>query len=239
MGTAASYCTGGLMDFNTKKQGEDYNTFYRRGGGTYNLEQEANFLRYRVLQPLAIRRGGLVLELGCGLGIHAYAFQAFGLQVTAIDISAEAIRQARSRYRGPHFVHADAASFLNECSPRTNDLVFARGMSWFHYDLEGEVNRHGINVRKLSQSIMHLVRPSGYFVVQVRSDFTGRWDHTGVRHHTFDQAREFFQGLGEIVMMTDWCGLPLVSEEVARASARNLLIALRPNAKRSAGRGLS
>lgn len=48
------------------------------------------------LQPVAAR-GGSALELGCGTGTNALELDQRGFQVTAVDFSARAITEARSR----------------------------------------------------------------------------------------------------------------------------------------------
>jgi SAM-dependent methyltransferase len=213
----------------TKTAGQSYDDFYADGGWTYDPASEELFLWYRVLQPLGIAPGGRALELGCGTGLHAALLHRLGLEVTAVDTSAVAIERAARSFPGPRFVHGDARAVVAGVPPASLALVFARGMSWFHYELGDGPNRHGVDVAGETDAILRTLRPDGYFVLQVRTDFSGRDDpESGVVHHLWEDVAAFFAARGEVVMLTDWCGLPLSSARQARESGRNVLVAVRP-----------
>ena len=86
--------------------------------------------------------GKRVLEYGCGPGGHAAHLAAAGANVVAIDISAEAIRQARERVHSSvklRQMNAEAMTFNDD----SFDLVCGTGIL-HHLDLEkalGEVSR--------------------------------------------------------------------------------------------------
>ena len=58
-----------------------------------------------------VREGTSVLELGCGHGRIAEAMRAEGVQVSGIDLSLNALEEARQRVPDGHFVAADMRSF--------------------------------------------------------------------------------------------------------------------------------
>jgi hypothetical protein len=82
------------------------------------------------------------------------------------------------------------------------------------------------------EAILRALRPDGVFVLQVRTDFSGAVDEeTGVINHRWEDVADFFHARGDVWMLTDWCGLPLPDAARARASGRNVLVAVRPAAR--------
>ncbi|GGT47952.1 methyltransferase [Streptomyces kurssanovii] len=69
-----------------------------------------NDLYHRLLLRHAPRGGGAALDVGCGTGRFARRLAGLGLDVDAVDPSAEVIAEARARTavgRGPRFVQGD------------------------------------------------------------------------------------------------------------------------------------
>lgn len=64
--------------------------------GIHHPEMERLFTHY-------VTRGQTVLEIGCGTGINAQWLNQSGYKVTAIDISAEAIKKAKNNNPSIHF----------------------------------------------------------------------------------------------------------------------------------------
>ena len=58
------------------------------------------FVERRALLLAHVRAGDRVLDLGCGDGAFAAELVAAGADVTAVDVSAEAVRRARERAAG-------------------------------------------------------------------------------------------------------------------------------------------
>ena len=208
----------------TKQIDENYDSFYRRGGWNYDPHVETEFLLHRVVRPLEIPRGASILDLGCGSGLHASLLQRMGMRVTAVDSCHAAIKSAR-RFSNVKFRRVEASRFLSQRRTEFN-VVFARGMSWFHYELEGETNQKGVRVDDVMLSIMRVLKPGGLFVLQIRTDFSGSYDVTGIRNHTWSQSRTFLRRYGDIRLLTDWRGSPLKSDAAARRSRGNLLAAV-------------
>jgi SAM-dependent methyltransferase len=203
----------------------DYDEFYRGGGWVYDLEAEYRFLAYRVMSPLNCPKAGTALEIGCGTGCHAAALQHWFSVVDAIDMSSVAVRKAKAAFKGPRFHRGDALEFVAAAAPATYDLVFARGMSWFHKPLE--TADQPVALDRLMEGILRALKPDGAFVLQIRTDFRGRIDETGIRHHRFDQLVEFSDRFGGAEFITDWAGLPLRDNKQALKSGRNVILAIR------------
>jgi hypothetical protein len=98
-------------------------------------------------------------------------------------------------------------------------------MSWFHHDLTGS-QAASANVPEEMRAIFHALRPGGYFVLQVRTDFSGRVDSTGIIHHTWTDLVRLLSVYGHLFLLTDWRGLPLCDEQTARRSGGNVLAAV-------------
>jgi SAM-dependent methyltransferase len=218
---------GRELDAVHKRPDESYDNFYRRGGWWYEWDEELLFLVFRILKPLRLAPGCELLELGCGMGLHAALWHHLGMRVTAIDRSAAAIAHAEQHYPGPTFMLGDAHDYLRHASSGAFHLVFARGMSWFHHGLRSHDDDALADVPAEMRGVMRALRPGGYFVLQIRTDFSGRLDETGIRHHTFEDLRDLLAGAGTLVMLTDWNGLPLTDSQTAKWSAGNAVAAVR------------
>jgi len=212
-----------------KQTGESYDVFYARGGWQYDRDEELLFLVCRILQPLRLRPGFKLLELGCGMGFHAGLLHQLGFRVTALDSSASAIQHAQTCSPGPHFINIDAHEFLATAPSDRFDVVFARGMSWFHHDLTG-LQAGSANVPEEMRAIFRTLRPGGCFLLQLRTDFSGNVDSTtGIIHHTWSDMVRFLRAYGRLLLLTDWQGLPLCDEQTARHYAGNVLAAVERN----------
>lgn len=210
---------------------DHYDDFYRHGGWDYNLRSEALFLHYRVLQPLGIE-SGTALEIGCGTGLHSEALRLLIGDAHGVDTSAVAIELARKQFPEVRFTHGDALEVLRKSQDL--DVVFSRGMSWFHYELEEGSSPFALD--DLMREAMNRLVEGGHFVLQVRTDFSGGVDvETGIRHHRVSQLRNWASRYGRLRLLTDWMGLPLSSDEEGEASGRNSIVCLqKDSAKPSA-----
>ena len=109
-----------------------------------------------------LREAGVrtVLELGCGTGHDAARLAAEGYSVTAIDISAEAIGQARARYGSvASFMVADMTQRLS-FPDRDFDAVMSNVAMHMFPDAV---------TRALFAEVGRVVRPGGLFVFHVNA----------------------------------------------------------------------
>ena len=204
----------------------DYEAFYAQGGWDYEPEREKRFLQDRVVTPLGLRPGARILDLGCGIGLFSGLFHELDFEAVGVDLSPTGIAHARKHHPGPTFLNLDAAQALDHFEPASFDMVYIRGMSWYHYELDG-VNKLGIDVPAWTAEFCSLVKPGGVFLLQIKTDMTGAQPEAGVHHNRVSQFRALFAPLGNTVLVTDWDGRPLVSDADGEASGRNIIIAAR------------
>jgi len=200
----------------------EFDSFYQKGGWKYDLVEETRFLQSRVLQPLGVGRG-LAIELGCGMGVHSEALRLLMGAAHGVDISTVGIELARKQFPEVSFTQADVLQFMSD-GPQC-DLVFARGMNWFHYELEDGASAFPLDA--LMRASMNCLPIGGHFVLQVRTNFSGdREPATGLRNHRVSQLRSWAHRYGNLRMITDWMGLPLALNRDGRASRRNAIVAI-------------
>lgn len=150
-----------------------------------------------------------ILDIGCGTGIQSEEFSKLGYNVTSVDISSVAIERAKRERPGPNYVAADLAEWEPTEFP---SLIFCRGLSWFHYELDG-VNRNGINVRAEFNRLCSWIM-QGHFILQIATDFSGTDAPGGVRNNKLHEYINLFQYFMDIVEVVDW-DLKPISENPA------------------------
>jgi ubiquinone/menaquinone biosynthesis C-methylase UbiE len=118
---------------------------------------------YRHFLDCAIANGPRILELGCGEGNLTLNLASHGLDLTAIDLSADRIERARSRAGKlnlaiqPNWIVADLNTFP---LPRNGfDSVVAH-----------DALHHILHLDRLCDDVKHALKPGGYFIVM---DYVG------------------------------------------------------------------
>jgi SAM-dependent methyltransferase len=202
---------------------ESYEIRYSQGGWTYDYESEREKLE-RIVNSLDLKPGAAVLEIGCGEGFHSRILYDLGFRVVANDLSEVGIQNAQSRYPTIRFIHRNSIELCDLLPNDHFDMVIARGHSWYHYELT-ERNSKGWNVQENTRQMFKLIRPGGFFVLCIRTDFSGTYYKDGVLNNTYQAYRDLFEPLGEIVLLTDAEGRVLESDEDARRSKSNVVIA--------------
>jgi SAM-dependent methyltransferase len=112
--------------------------------------------------PLLYARGvESILELGCGTGNDAARFAREGFQVVAVDLSAEAVGQARDRFDGLDidFRVADFAEPLPFRSALFDAVVANVALHMFSDRL----------TRAIVEEVRRVLRPGGLFLFHVNS----------------------------------------------------------------------
>lgn len=202
-----------------------FNRFYSEGGWQYSFEQQKNFLYERIIKPLGVAPGCRLLEIGCGMGMQSRLLFELGFDVTAVDVSDVAIEHAKNNFAGPQFLcmNLEDAEFPGE----TFDVIYSRGLTWYHYNLHG-INRNGTDVPYQTSILFEKLKKGGVFVLQISTDFTGREDPaSGVIYNKLDHYVSFFKRFGEVVHVSNWDGVELDNQELAEAVGRNIIIATR------------
>jgi SAM-dependent methyltransferase len=193
-----------------------YEGFYAGGGWKYGLKKEEQWLRKRLVEPLWLKPCR-VLDLGCGTGAHTEAWRRLGYDSVGVDVSAAGVARARSEWPESQFLQGDAGKL--PFADGTFGIVFVRGMSWYHRDLDDKL-------RERTRTLCRLLRPYGVFVLAIRTDYSGRQDETTIIHNKLESYLALFEPLGEIVLCTDWEGRDVRHE--GTKGAQNILIAVRP-----------
>lgn len=115
-------------------------------------------------------RGRDVLDLGCGGGFVAHVLSFVARSSTGIDISANAIAYARSRFRRPRFISCSFAELLN--ADRQYGFIYS-----------SEVIEHVSDVNLYMRTLSRLAAPGAHVYIttpdsghpQVPADIT-QWD---------------------------------------------------------------
>jgi 2-polyprenyl-3-methyl-5-hydroxy-6-metoxy-1,4-benzoquinol methylase len=142
-----------------------------------NPEHSASqaFLWPIVRDLLPRREKACVLDIGCGPGNQARSLADFGYDVTGVDVSAEAVAEARRRVPEGRFLVADVYDLpWNELEGRF-DVVLAL-----------EVIEHLYYPRRLLQAADRCLKPGGALILStpyhgyaknLATSILDRWDH--------------------------------------------------------------
>jgi SAM-dependent methyltransferase len=187
-----------------------YDAFYAQGGWRYPSWRLAKwrakrFLARRIVEPLQLEPGAKILEVGCGMGLHSHLLAKLGFDVTAVDVSEVGIAYARRRFRKPRYLCSDAAELGSTLEPESFDVIFVRGMSWYHYELDGK-NLGGVDVPAQTRQLFDFLPAGGLFVLQIFTDFSGQRPAGTVHNNRVEDYTELFEQLGDVVLVTDWMG---------------------------------
>jgi SAM-dependent methyltransferase len=130
-----------------------------------------------------LKKGSLVLDVGCGQGFFSYLFRKHGMNVYGIDISEVGIQMATDKYGhlGIRFTVADIESVK---FPEQFDCVFVRSCSLYNR-LDFPVN-DGI-----TGTLLKHVRPSGVLLFLYNSNFSSRKSESW-RYHSWEDLKRHF-----------------------------------------------
>lgn len=203
-----------------------YDSFYTSSGWEYSKAEEFNFLKQRIVEPLHLKKGLKLLDLGCGMGFHSHLFSLLGFEVTGVDLSKVGIKIAENQFSVPRFFCCNAENLSSILEYKSFDILFVRGMSWFHYELNG-TNKFGVNVSNETHNLFQFLVDGGIFILQIKTDFSGSRPHQGVHDNKLEDYFQLFRPNGEVFFISDWRGTYLESQEDADSSKDNVIIATR------------
>ena len=180
---------------------EFYNAFYGHGGWYYNLDEQRSLLK-SIAYAAGWGSKSKILEVGCGLGMQARVFSEMGIDVTAVDVSSVAIEVAQKQNgekENLRYFACDLAEFTMAAC--VFDGIYARGMSYFHYELDG-VNCKGIDVPAQTERLFSWLRPGGTFVLQICTDLSGERPGERVHSNRYLDYLDLFERFGRVVSFT-------------------------------------
>jgi len=132
--------------------GEDYVKIY-----PHRDETEAGHAVALITRATGLRAGWQVLDLACGAGRHARAFQAAGAHCTGLDLSMTLLRMARAAVGAElPLVRADMRAL--PIRPRSMDLTANLFTSFGYFERDAE---HAAVLREMTATI----RPGGWLVI--------------------------------------------------------------------------
>ena len=130
--------------------GEEYLRLY-----PHRDAEEAERAVALILERTGFRPGWLVLDVACGAGRHARAFENAGARCTGLDLSAALLRVARTVTNAP-LVRADMRAL--PVRPESMDLTVNLFTSFGYFD-------HDVEHAAALGEMVSTVRPRGWFVI--------------------------------------------------------------------------
>ena len=203
---------------NTAVDATHYNLKYGSGDGwKYNDETVQKMMRPIIRSA---NWGPHIIEIGCGEGYHSWWLSTKGVAVTAVDSSSVAIQRARQSYQndGLKYVNADVA----EWNPGSLcQGIFARGMSWYHRELDGSGL---VDVPAQTARVFGWLEPGTDFALQIWTTFSGDRPRTGIHHNRLSDYLGLFEPLGEVVSACDYSGANLLNGGSRRSNGINIIV---------------
>jgi trans-aconitate methyltransferase len=204
-------------------QNEYYDRFFAHGGWKYDLAEQRRFLQRRLMPLAGWRPDDTLIEVGAGMCHHAELLRQLGLDVTAVEASSSGVEYAREHYPKLSAVCADASAWVPEQPVRH---VFARGMSFFHYELTG-VNCKGVDVPKETARMFEKwLEPGGTFTLQIVTNFSGA--KQAVHMNRLESYLELFEPLGSVDQVTDFSGRKLRAPVRGRTDRGIIIVTRKP-----------
>ena len=194
-------------------------------GWKYDYSTERTNLK-RITDALGLKPGDAVLEIGCGEGFHAKILYDLGFRVTGNEQTEAGIATGRRQHPLVNYIQGDSLGLLDILPHEHFDMILARGHSWWHYQLTAD-NPRGIDVPGNTRKMFELIKPGGFFVLRIRTDFSGTHPKGSVSNNTRQAYVDLFSPLGQVVYVTDRLGNPLPDDEAARRSGKSIVIATR------------
>ena len=204
-----------------------YNNKYANGDFAYNPDYEKAWLQKHLVERFGLQPGNRILDLGCGKGLHASLLSGLGFKVTGIDYAIEGVKGAVERNSSAVFINASAGDLDAYFDENYFDLIFCRGMSWFHRELHEVCSVTGVNVSEKVPDFFRFIKPGGLFVLQISTNFSGIHPENDVHNNRLSEFERLFELHGEIIHKSNWSGLELTDDDQAAEVKGNLVIATR------------
>ncbi|QDU53552.1 class I SAM-dependent methyltransferase [Gimesia panareensis] len=211
-----------------EKQNTDfYNRKYAEGDFSYDPVTERSWLEKHIVDRFGLSPGDRVLDLGCGKGLHAALLSSFGLRMFGVEPSFQGVMGAIERGSKAIFIRDSASALEHYFDENEFDMIFCRGMSWYHRELDRICPATGVDVREATGDFFRYIKPGGLFVLQICTDFSGNHPDEDAYNNRLSSYLELFEPHGEIVSTTNWAGVDLVNDEQAEVVKGGIVIATR------------
>ncbi len=148
----------------------------------------------------ALPSGARVLELGCGSGRDAAALVSRGFEVTAMDGSAEMLREAVRRH--PELAGGTVEHVL------PGELPFETASFDAVLSMAVIMHLHESELPTLFHTVHRVLRPGGLFAYSVNTERAGRDEHgtdERGRHFTCLSASQWERYHTNAGFITEWC----------------------------------
>ena len=202
-----------------------YNRKYAEGDFHYNPEYERAWLQKHLVERFELSPGSRVLDLGCGKGLHASLLADMGFKVFGVEKTVEGVKGAKERGSTAEFIQASAGDLATYFDEEYFDMIYCRGMSWFHRELHEVCPVTGVNVSEKVPGFFRFIKPGGLFVLQISTNFSGIHPENDVHNNRLSEFVRLFEAHGEVVHKSNWSGVEVTSDEQAAAVKGNLVIA--------------
>ena len=182
----------------------------------------------KIVRPLKLINGMKILDLGCGRGFQSQALFELGFNVLGTDLSKKGISIAKNNFLGPSFIHSDASDLDLFLNSKSFDIILSRGMSWFHYELNG-INKWGIDVPNKTKDLFKFIKRGGIFILMIVTDFSGVRPENSIHNNKLEDYVNLFKKFGKIIFVSDFQGRTIRSQREAGKLVKGIIIATRKN----------
>lgn len=171
-----------FTNYKREEAQREYDRFYSRADFRRHRASEDAFVR-TFIAKFRIPAGARLLDIGCGTGKYTDLFRRHGLNPVGVDLSAEGISHAQTRYPETDYRQGDATNLPFELN--SFDIVFCSGLSLFNEpDTEA--------LAALAAYLASFVRPGGFFVFVKTSSLT---DRPSITNSRLDYSVDSFIGI--------------------------------------------
>jgi len=154
----------------------------------YSLPKERERLRWEDLNieklVLSFNLRGLILDIGCGLGLDVDTFKTLGLEPVGIDLSFVGLKKARCHSPESKFIFCDARRL--PFRPQTFDALFSKDLSIFN-------TSDNASCKSFIKTSLGLLKYGHQFIIVYSSNLS---DEGGVNSSWVNHS---------IATVQDWC----------------------------------
>jgi len=137
-----------------------------------------------LISVAGLKRGSLVLDVGCGQGLLSHLFNKYGMRVHGIDISETGVRLAEERY-GSSGLTFEAADINTAVFPVKFDCIFVRSCSLHNTKEFAKYN-------DATSALLRHLKEDGVLIFAYNSNFSSKTSEA-FRCHSLRDVTEHFR----------------------------------------------